>query len=204
MSNKESALRKYWTWYGGFKAIYHSWYFRLACIIALLGYFISPFHTEWWDVFISIIPNLLGFSIGAYALVIGLGNEKFLLVITGSSVKDKASASPFLSVSATFIHFIIVQTIAIFLLLFSKALYIPMPVLISELVHSSSVALATYNASKFTLHYLAIFFAVYALLLVVSAALHMLTMTSWIDQYFGSKRAMMIAEKNQHKNQKLN
>lgn len=203
MVEKMSSAAKYWKWYGGAAAVFRSRYFGMAIIVAILGYLISLLHSAWWDVFLSIIPNLLGFSIGAYALVIGLGNEKFLLIITGSSAKDKASASPFLSVSATFVHFIIVQTIAIFLLLASKALYVPMPSIVAKLINSSQTMLWSYCVGMHLLHFMAMLFSVYALFLVISASLHMLMMTSWIDTYFGSERAARMSAEQEKKN-KLN
>ena len=65
----------------------------------------------WPQLPLSILPNVLGFSMGGMAIVLSFAGSRFLGTITQGGKDD----SYFIKLVATFFHFIIVQTLAIFL-----------------------------------------------------------------------------------------
>lgn len=115
-------FKRYWAAYGGLRSIVLSPYFHLSLLITIVshGSWIDP---DWVDTPISVLPNVIGFSLGGYAIWLALGDEKFRYTISGKS-KD-GSDSPFIKVNATFVHFILLQIIALLfaLIVKSKPLY---------------------------------------------------------------------------------
>jgi hypothetical protein len=66
---------------------------------------------------LSILPNLLGFSIGAYAVVLVLGNGDFWKFIA-----EYSEDNLFMNINSSFVHFIFIQVTAILFALLSKGL----------------------------------------------------------------------------------
>lgn len=109
------AFQLYWKVYGGVTQIFLSPYFLGA---GLLWAFLAPFWRNvedgrfpWLEYSISIVPSMLGFSIGAIAILMAFSNEKFLKLIRQNGSED----SYLINVFVAFFHFILVQffTIAI-------------------------------------------------------------------------------------------
>lgn len=96
--------------YGGWKAIYESRYFHLAVILLFPTYSLWS-KPNWWDTVLAILPNLLGFTIGAFALILAFGDEKFKNILAKEAEEGKGS--PIHQMSATFFIFIAVQTISL-------------------------------------------------------------------------------------------
>src|SRR5437879_3044809 len=89
----------YWRAYGGLRALLRSPYFHGALLLTAL---LSPAWTSgaWWSNVLQVLPNIVGFSIGGYAIWLGFGDEKFKQLI---SFREKESEiSPYMEVSATF------------------------------------------------------------------------------------------------------
>ncbi|HGH0634157.1 TPA: hypothetical protein ACJHGQ_002829, partial [Yersinia enterocolitica] len=84
-------------------------------------------HSGWWNDILSLMPNLLGFSLGGFAMWIAIGDESFKKFIAGDDIDDNGEVefSPYMSVNATFVHFILLQLLTIIAALITKA-YSPM------------------------------------------------------------------------------
>lgn len=79
---------------------------------------------NWWDDVLSIMPNLLGFSLGGFAMWIAIGDDEFRSLIAGEDETDDIEPiSPYMEVNAAFVHFIILQLLSIILALFAKTYY---------------------------------------------------------------------------------
>jgi hypothetical protein len=82
-------------------------YTRLAAILLVLT---SHFWwtQDWWELPISILPNLIGFSLGGYAILLAFGDEKFrkLLVPERKATPSPGAPTLYMTVSAIFLHFI--------------------------------------------------------------------------------------------------
>ncbi|HET6322127.1 MAG TPA: hypothetical protein VFF87_08765 [Hyphomicrobium sp.] len=96
---------QYWRLYGGFVALSRSPYFGLAVVLSVISAMGGGVDVDWASVAFTIIPSLLGFSIGAFAILLVFSSEKFLRLISEGGRGD----SLFISASATFVHFIVVQ-----------------------------------------------------------------------------------------------
>jgi hypothetical protein len=109
-SGVRNALTDYWRAYGGTKALMRSPYLHAALVIGALSWPRSM-DKAWPSEVTSIIPNILGFSLSAYAILLAFGDKKFLAFI--QSIKDENGVSYLNGLSATFIHFILFQVVAI-------------------------------------------------------------------------------------------
>ncbi len=119
-------LGRYWTIYGGLGALLRSPYFHLSLLLTAVTAD-SWLHEKWWSTAISVLPNLLGFTLGGFAIFLGFGDEKFKAVIAGTDPEESEGFSPYLSVSATFLHFVVVQVTALLWALVGSALYFELP-----------------------------------------------------------------------------
>lgn len=111
-------LRFVWGSSGGLKAMLRSFDFYLALVVWLLA---TPMwiSAKWQDQVISVLPNLLGFTLGGFAIFLGFGSDDFKRAIARSD----ESSSPYLSVSAAFMLFISVQLAALMSAIVSSALW---------------------------------------------------------------------------------
>lgn len=108
-----NSLSLYWENYGGTVSLFRSPYFHLAVALSLVAF---PFWTRehdptWYDISISALPNLLGFTLGGYAILLAFGDERFMHILSGK--EDDGSPSPFMRLNSTFVHFILIQVVAI-------------------------------------------------------------------------------------------
>ncbi len=114
----------YWKIYGGWKALFASPYLHIAIFLLALTQH-QWLSRGWWEQSLSILPNLLGFSLGGFAIFLGLGDEQFRAILAEKDQEEKYSAYTF--VSATFVHFLLIQCLGIIFALLANALaYQPM------------------------------------------------------------------------------
>jgi hypothetical protein len=96
---------RYWVAYGKWKAVLYSPYFHAAIILTVMLAH-SWLHQPWWKGAIGVLPTMVGFAIGAYAIVLGFGDDRFRAVIM---TRRAGKTSPYVTISASFAHFIVVQ-----------------------------------------------------------------------------------------------
>ena len=99
-------LLRYFRNYGGVRALISSEYLFFSFIISLLIYYfqlnINPF-----KLVASIIPNIVGFSIAAFAILLSISNENYMKLVSSKSKSDDNEY--IVKFATTFSHFIIVQ-----------------------------------------------------------------------------------------------
>ena len=117
---------RYWRIYGGHAAIFRSPYFHLSFVLLILTSH-TWLDSPWWDVSISVLPNLLGFTLGGFAIFLGFGDDKFKGAIAGNDPLEGNSDSPYMSVSSTFLHFVVIQVVALLWALVAKGLHFEAP-----------------------------------------------------------------------------
>jgi len=102
---------RYWTAYGGARALVRSFYLHLSIVLLLLTFnaWTAP---AWWDQSLSVLPNLLGFTLGGFAIFIGFGDEKFRSLLAEPE-EDASQPTIYVSLCSTFVHFILVQVLAL-------------------------------------------------------------------------------------------
>ncbi len=115
-------ITRYWVIYGGHAAVMRSPFFHLSFVL-LLFTMDTWKSSSWWNDVISIVPNLLGFTLGGFAIFLGFGDEKFKGEIAGKDSAEDDKDSPYLSVSSTFLHFVFVQIVALLWALVAKGLH---------------------------------------------------------------------------------
>lgn len=103
-------LRRYFVAYGGWSAVFGSPLFLASVGIAAVsyGYWITP---KWIDLSYMLIPSLLGFSLGTYAILFSLITNRMRKAL--KFVKSSSGVSYLEEINATFFHFIFVQIICI-------------------------------------------------------------------------------------------
>jgi hypothetical protein len=118
------ALRFYWRSYGGLKAILGSPFFHASLLLTAVTFRLWMPGQPWYDMVIGVMPNLLGFTIGGFAIFLAFGDEKFRALIAGS---DNGTTSPFLNLCVTFLHFVLIQMATLIVAICGKALAFDLP-----------------------------------------------------------------------------
>lgn len=167
---------QYWTMYGGFAALFSSTYFYAALILTALN-FGAWFHSGWWDIVIASVPTILGFTLAGLAVFLGMdtGFSKLL------AEKGSASTTPFMALVSAFVHFIIVQAIALIVALTMKSAYFQldgMPDLYYEVIY-------ILNRVVWFVGY---FIYIYAMVLIFSAVFSIFRATRWFEVYVGKSK----------------
>jgi hypothetical protein len=103
-------LKRYFRAYGGWSGIFGSPLFLGAVLIAALNYR-QWLVSGWTDKVYALLPNLLGFSLGTYAIIFSLLTNRIKLAMR--ILKNNNSVSYLEQVNSTFFHFIFVQVITL-------------------------------------------------------------------------------------------
>ncbi|WP_370227307.1 hypothetical protein [Cognatishimia sp.] len=122
-NEKESTnyFQIYWRLYGGWPALLSSKYLWFSVIFSVVC---SPLWTSeedgerpWASAAVEIIPSLMAFSLGAMAILLAFSNERFM-----EKVQEKGKAkSLYMLATASFFHFILLQTISLFCVILLQA-----------------------------------------------------------------------------------
>jgi hypothetical protein len=103
------SLRHYWAIYGGLYAVVTSPYFQIPLVLTLLCIpFWQPSVTA-HEIALSAVPNLLGFTVGALAIVLAFSSAEFFATLA----EDGEPKSFFMKLTANLTHYILVQVIAL-------------------------------------------------------------------------------------------
>jgi hypothetical protein len=134
-----SIVERYWIAYGGVSALFSSRYLLLAVLILPLTW--GTWSKDgWYDIVIGVLPNLLGFTLGGFAIFIGFGDERFKQSL--AAPEDEAGTpSVYLEFCATFVHFILVQVVALLLAVASKGMNFgfPWPSCLAKLIPAANL-----------------------------------------------------------------
>jgi len=110
------SLSRYWVVYGGIEAVLTSPFLLLAAFITLTCFPLWAHNSKWASDAISIIPAMLGFSVGALAIILAFPSS----AIFKDLAEDGSPTSYFIGVAARLVHFIYVQVFAIYITLLAK------------------------------------------------------------------------------------
>lgn len=125
----------YWTAYGGLRKLLGSPYLHVALLLLVptvqiwsgAGYVNGQTSSYWWEQGISVLPNLLGFTLGGFAIFIGFGDEKFRSLLAEPS--GDSAVNDYVALCATFVHFILIQASALLSAIVAKGLWFYSPLL---------------------------------------------------------------------------
>jgi hypothetical protein len=181
-------LRSYWSCYGGMTRVLATPYTPIAIFVTLASW--RSWHAPgWYSTPLSVLPSLLGFTLAAYALLLGFGDEgflKFLAVTDGttSARTEEKHISVLTSVSAIFLHFVVVEVLALLLSIIGSAVW-PVP--------SNDAAYYQMSTWQLTFACIATIMFDLAVVLGLAAALNIYHATRWYVQYH---RAVDAAQKS--------
>jgi hypothetical protein len=167
---------RYWKAYGRSKALFTSAYFHLAVILLLITSHYWLFE-KWWEQPITVIPNLLGFSLGGFAVFVGLSDDGFRAWLSTS--KNEQQPSAFLSVSSTFVHFIVVQAASLLLAILGKSLDFKYdwPDALVVLIRLGTLFFSGFGYLVF----------LYAITSMLAATMSLFRVVSWYQSYHASQ-----------------
>lgn len=113
-------FKRYWRSYGGLSALIGSPYLHISIIFVLMtfGYWSN---NSWWDQSLSILPSLLGFTLGGFAVFLSLGSEEFRSLMAQPDDGDTTDKSTYMTVIGSFVHFVIIQIMAILISIIANA-----------------------------------------------------------------------------------
>lgn len=107
--NQARALNHYWKIYGGPKALFLSPYLHLSLMLTAICVLFWSSKSSASEVAVSVLPNLLGFTVGALAIVLAFSSAPvFERLAEGGEPQ-----SFFMKLTASLIHFILVQVLAL-------------------------------------------------------------------------------------------
>lgn len=176
-------LADYWVMYGGMKAMVSSPYFGVS--LALTAMTVATwFGSDWWTIPAAILPNIIGFTIGGYAILVSFGDEDFKQRIAGKWAGDDGH-SPYMIVNASLVHAILVQIAA----------------LVASVVFKSIAFLSYYELKSFWLAVpgtiiggFSFFLFIYSLVLLMPLALNIFEVANWYDAHQTTKRRNAMAK----------
>lgn len=119
-----SIFSRYWRAYGGFNALVRSFYLHAAIFVTCIC-FNAWLTSGWWDQVTSILPNVLGFTLGGFAIFTSFGDEKFRKLLAEPNADDEKAPTDYMKLCSIFVHFILLQIIALLIAVVAKALYFP-------------------------------------------------------------------------------
>lgn len=179
-AKEPNSIALYWNAYGGWAAFIRSPYLYISIFLLLLTYHYWS-TGEWWDQVLTVLPSVLGFTLGGFAVFLGFGDSDFKAAIAGQD-EGEEEPSPYMSVCATFLHFILVQVVALIFAVCAKSLHFPTP---DFLLPVQSVIMSV-GIFFYALGY---WLFLYGLCIAAAAALGIFTISGWYDNYQSVLRA---------------
>lgn len=172
-SGVRKVLRRYWGAYRGWSALLLSPYFHAAVLFdaLLTRYWLSE---PWWDVALTVLPNVLGFTLAGFTIWLGFGDEEFRRRLSRSP-GPAGSSSAFMGVSAAFVHFVVVQIAALLAAVWAKAMSFALPA--GHFARPAMEWLAPLGQAFGFLLF------IYALMAALAATLGVFRAASWYDHH---------------------
>lgn len=179
---------KYWQAYGGIWDLIRSPYLHLAILLTMLTYGVWS-QPKWWELVISVIPSLLGFTLGGFAIFLSFGDEKFkALLAEKNEGASRGQFSQYVILCVTFVHFILVQVLAFVYAIIAKAtwFYYPWPSLIKDILPYLNLIAGAIGFCFF----------LYAITALIAATMHMLRIATWYEMYSESRKKLQESSGN--------
>lgn len=166
-----------WEITGGFPALLRSADFWLTVLI--WGLCIGKWTTNTWTSNpISVLPNLLGFTLGGFAIFLGFGSEAFKEQIADPDEKR----APYMSVSAAFMIVVFVQVFSLLYALVSEALMVDAPDFLS---FAEPIIQRYLNPIFWGIGY---FFFLFSIVLSLRAAIRIFRLSRWYNAFIVSEQ----------------
>jgi len=107
----------YWGLYGGRREFLRSPYLYAACFFGLITSNLADQKNgkQWFEIAISILPNLLGLTMGGMAITLSFVSISNFPILSANGRDD----SFFMKIVANYFHVVLVQVVALFFAIFS-------------------------------------------------------------------------------------
>lgn len=171
---------RYWTSYGGFSALISSPYLHISLVLTFLtfGYWSD---NAWWSQSLLILPSLLGFTLGGFAIFLSLGSEDFRSLMAQPNEGQSTDSSPYMTVIGSFVHFVFMQMLAIMSsILANAASYTKKPGFITTDINNTLAAIVGFFGYGLF---------IYSLLLALSVCFAIYRMSGIFTKYDMIKRS---------------
>lgn len=119
-SKSRSSFSLYWWAYGGWSALWGSVYLRFSIVFNTIS-FNTWSNAGWWDISVGALPTMLGFTVAGFAVFIGFGDDGFRSQLVEIDDEDSEEPSSYIKFCASFVHFIVIQSLALILALLGKS-----------------------------------------------------------------------------------
>lgn len=110
-------ISRYWTVYGGHRAVLTSAYFWAAVVLSAICYPLWIGSPDWTPIALSVLPSLLGFSVAALAIVLAFPGHR----IFQHMAEEGSDTSYYMGLAVRLTHFIVLQVAGIGAALIAKA-----------------------------------------------------------------------------------
>jgi hypothetical protein len=103
------SLRHYWQIYGGVGAVLASPYVHISLVLTLICLPFWALDVKASEIVLSAVPNLLGFTVGALAIVLAFSSADLCVTLA----EKGEPRSFFMLLTASLTHFLLVQVLAL-------------------------------------------------------------------------------------------
>jgi hypothetical protein len=165
---------RYWRAYGGISALLFSPYLHVSVVLTYLLWPSWADH-KWWETTLQVVPSILGFTLAGFTIWLGFGDEKFQRLL--AKRPNGKSTSAYIGVSAGFVHFIVVQLLAVVAALIGGATDFPLSV--DNPLRPIVAILAPIG------HFLGYMLFVYSLLTALAATFGVFRTAGWFERTRG-------------------
>lgn len=174
----KNIISTYWRCYGGFSSIFKSFYFWGALILTIILYPVWSAY-GWWEIPLSLLPNMLGFSFGGFAIWMAMGDDEFRNAISG---ENDGTPSPYMEVNATFVHFLMLQSVSLILAIMAKC-YAPLLHDSLRIIDALKMTYSMIDFLKIISSGLSYFIFTYALFSMIAMVLAIFRISTWYDAF---------------------
>lgn len=160
---------RYWRAYGGASAVILSPYAHFAVLLTVM---LWPMWMlgAWWDVALALLPSTLCFTLALFIVWFGFGYERLRRLMV--SMRPGRGCRTLIGVSAAYVHFVVVQFVAVIAALVAKSLDIG-PGIGPEHLTDTGAVLG---------HFVGFLLFAYALLVAVAATLGAFRVTAMYER----------------------
>jgi hypothetical protein len=168
-------LKLAWRIIGGWSGIRGTWHFRVALLVWLVSS-LTWIEPDWWKDVMTVAPSLLGFTLGGFAIFLGFGSDAFKEMIASEEEEE----AEYLSVSAAFLFFVLVQLAALIWAVACATTWQPTPAWLLPLRD-------VFLYGRFLFWGIGYFLFVYGLLLTGVVALRVFRLSRWYNSFLAYK-----------------
>jgi hypothetical protein len=179
-------LAAYFKAYGGVKGLIQSPFLHASFVLAVFMH--NFWRTDSWaEISIEILPNLIGFSLGGYAIWLAIGNDSFRALLS-TEPKGKGP-SPFIRVSSVFAHFIVVQlTALVYALVYQSSPILSLPMTVKCMILDLIPKLPLlYDPFNLFVGYVGTVLMIYGLTTALAATLGIFRISRWLSIHSKTK-----------------